>query len=152
MGSSIMVIFILLLAATVVAQPADSLETAAADSLGIDSADSLATGSAQGPDDDDLGERAEEDEEEEGPRPHGKRRRALGDSLFGDSWASWLLNTRPDIKLTIDKKKDVTNWDTKINVNRRISSKVRLNLEPGAGEPQSPGGKGADDATQKGDR
>jgi len=127
-GSSIMVILILLLAATVVAQPADSLDTAAADSVGIGSADSLSAGSAEGPDSDDLDEEYEEDEEEEGPRPRGKRRRALGDSLFGDSWASWLLNTRPDIQLKIDKKKDVTNWDTKINVNRRISSKVRLNL------------------------
>ncbi len=111
MGSSILVVFMLLLAAAVVAQPADSLDTAPGDSLGTD----------------DREEEYEDDEEGEGPGRSGRGRRAAGDSL-PDTWASWLLNTRPDIQLKIDRRKDVTSWDTKINVNRRVSSKLRFNL------------------------
>jgi hypothetical protein len=118
-----MVVLILLLAATVAAQPADSLDAAPPDSLGPGSADSLSAGSPEGPD---YGE--DGGDEEEGPRPRGRGRGAAGDSLFQETWASWLLNTRPDIQLKIDKRKDVTNWDTKINVNRRVSPKIRFSL------------------------
>jgi len=127
-GSSIIAISILLLAVAVVAQPADSLDTAPGDTLGTDFADSLSVDSTEVRDFDDIDGEYEGDENEEGPPSRGKRRQAARDSLFGNSWASWLLNTRPDVQLKIDKRKDVTNWDTKINVNRRISSKVRFSL------------------------
>lgn len=123
-----MVVLILLLAAAVVAQPADSLDTAPGDSLGTEYSDSLSADSPEGPDYDDRDEEYGDDEEGDGPRTRGKGRLAVRDSLFGNTWASWLLNTRPDIQLKIDKRKDVTNWDTKINVNRRVSSKLRFNL------------------------
>jgi hypothetical protein len=127
-GSSIMVVLILLLAAAVVAQPADSLDTAPGDSLGTDGEGTLGGDLPEGAGSDDREEEYEDDEEGEGPRRRGRGRRAAGDSLFSNTWASWLLNTRPDIQLKIDRRKDVTNWDTKINVNRRVSSKLRFNL------------------------
>ncbi len=127
MGSPILVVFMLLFAATVAAQPADSLDTAPGDSLGTQGADSLSTASPEGPDHDDREEGYGDEEEGEGQHRRGGRRTSR-DSLFSDTWAGWLFNTRPDVQLTIDKRKDVTNWDANINVNRRVSSKLNFNL------------------------
>lgn len=120
-------IFVVLLAVSVAAQPADDLDPAPADSLDAEPSDSLDAGLSE-----DRDER--DDEYEDGVEPEGPRRRKAGgrggvaDSLVPETWASRILDTHPDVQLKIDKEKDVTSWDTKINLNSRVSSKLRFNL------------------------
>jgi hypothetical protein len=122
-------IFVVLVAASVFAQPADDLDEAPADSVDQDSPEDIDTDETDDMYDDDAGDIDEDtdDTELERPRRRGSQK-AARDSLARQGWSSWLLNTRPNVQLKVDRKKDVTNWDTKIKLNRRVSSKLRFNL------------------------
>jgi hypothetical protein len=93
--------------------------------------DSLANETPQEPatdDRDDPAQGYDEADDEEGVHPGLGGKRASADSLAPQTWSSWLLDTSPDVQLKVDRQKDVTNWDTRITLNRRISPKVRFSL------------------------
>jgi hypothetical protein len=94
---------------------ADSLEAASSDSLAGEPADSLSREGAEGHDEEEEGEEAEE----------GPARR--GTPLSQDPGA-WLRDTHPKYNVSISRRKDVTNWDTSITLQRRLSEKLSLNL------------------------
>jgi hypothetical protein len=119
----ILVIFLVLIAAGVLAQTDDDFDQTPADSLGGASNEGTDTSGVYngGLEDEDVGGQGQR-------RFRRGERSAVAESLLTGTWASWLLNTHPDVNLSIDRKKDVTNWDTKINVNRRVSSKLSFSL------------------------
>ena len=94
---------------------ADSLEAASPDSLAGEPADSLSQEEATGHDEDEAAEEALE----------GPARR--GTPLSQDPGA-WLRDTHPKYDVSISRRKDVTNWDAKIALQRRLSEKLSLNL------------------------
>jgi hypothetical protein len=121
-------IFALLIAASVFAQAADDLDQAPADSLNGENPEMLDAGS--GDNTGEVGDMGDEGYDGEVGRPRHRPGGRLGvaDSLAPQTWSSWLLNTRPDVQLSINREKDVTNWDTKIGLNRRVSSKLNFGL------------------------
>jgi hypothetical protein len=100
------------------AQDADSLDTAS---------DSLSTG-----EDDEFSEAGEDTTRAQGRGPGrgpGRRRRpGRADSSEFEGPAGWLLNTHPNYKMSVKKRKDVTNWNTEITLNRWLSDKLSLGL------------------------
>jgi hypothetical protein len=107
---------ILLAAMTVAAQPADSLETQPADSLSAEYPGEY-EGDETGDDEDGLGERGRRAE-----------RRGPADSLSGGGFGHWLLSTSPNVQVKFNRRKDVSDWNTKIALRKRLSSKVGLKL------------------------
>jgi hypothetical protein len=85
-----------------------------ADSSLVDSGDSLAVGMG---DDDAAG----------GGRGRGKRR-GNRDSLAWYPQDNWLGDTHPKYEITISKELDVTKWNSKISMQRKLSDKLDLNL------------------------
>jgi hypothetical protein len=100
--------------------PSDSLSTEVPDSLSAAGLDSLG---AEIPD-------AQTAEGTERPRRRGSGRRRPGqpDSLWSQGLQGWLGDTHPTYKVSISKRKDVTNWDTKIALQKRLSEKVSMSM------------------------
>jgi len=115
---SIALALVLLLAVSVSAQPEDDLEKEQADSL-------------------QAADLAEEEGEEEGtgapdslgvggsppPGRRGEGERAIetrGFSFWGD--------THPDLSIKVSRNKDVTNWETRLALRERLSSRLNFNL------------------------
>jgi hypothetical protein len=111
----------ILVGISLASEPADSVDADAADSLQAGSPDSM-TGEL--PDstypEEDTGH-DEDETEAEATRPR------RGKPLSQDP-GSWLWGTHPKYNVTISRRKDVTNWDTKIALQRRLSEKLSLNL------------------------
>ena len=118
-------IFVFFIAASVFAQTADDLDQAPGDSLSDEAPEVLDTGEES-----DMGDVDEQgyDEEVERPRRRPGGRLGVSDSLEHRTWSSWLLDSRPDVQLSIDREKDVTNWDTRIDLNSRVSPKINFGL------------------------
>jgi hypothetical protein len=107
---SILFLAILLILAGVclASEPDDSTGVETSDSTLVEAADSLgAADRIEETPDDDRGDRS------------GKRKAEE---------TSWFWNTHPKYEVGISKKKDVTNWDTKIGLKKKLSDRVSLTL------------------------
>jgi hypothetical protein len=118
-------VLVLFMAASVFAQTADDFDQTPGDSLSDEAPEVLDTGEES--DMGEMGEQGQDEETERGRRRPGGRLGA-SDSLANRTWSSWLLDSRPDVQLSIDRQKDVTNWDTRINVNSRVSPQISFGL------------------------
>jgi hypothetical protein len=66
-----------------------------------------------------------------GPGPRRGRsggRDGRADETVPELTGSWFWDTHPDLGISISKRKDVTNWDTKIALRRQVSPKFSFNL------------------------
>jgi hypothetical protein len=115
-------VVLILVGISLASEPDDSLEAGAADSLDAESPDSLA-GAADSLSGEDLGGHDEEEEAEAGEAARARRGKPLSQAP-----RSWLWDTHPKYDVSISRRKDVTNWDTKIALQRRLSEKLSLNL------------------------
>lgn len=98
--------------------PEDSLQSEPSDSLAAEGEGD----EEDGYEDDSYAD--DEDDYAEEPGAQGPRARRYE----GTGPAAWLLNTHPQYNVSIQKRQDVTNWDTKISLQRRLSEKLSLNL------------------------
>jgi hypothetical protein len=123
---SIALALILLLAVAVSAQPEGDFENDQADSLqAADLAEEEGTLEAEE-------EGAEEDAMSPdslgaggSPRPG---RRGGDESAFEPVEFSFWRDTNPDLSVKVSRNKDVTNWETKLALRERISSRLNFNL------------------------
>ena len=105
-------ILVLLVGVCLGSEPVDSTAVEPGDSTQVEPADTLGT------DEEDEDDRDDEREARGSGRP-GKRQMEE---------TSWFWDTHPKYEVGISKKKDVTNWDTKISLQKRLSSRLSLNL------------------------
>ena len=109
---------IFLLAISVSAHPEEDFENEQGDSLRAE------------------GIAAEEGEEEGAAAPDslGGRgspipgRRGEGEPTFEPPGFSFWDDTHPDLSIRVSRNKDVTNWETKLALRERLSSRLNLNL------------------------
>lgn len=103
------VLLLLLVSVCLASEPADTSNVEGPDSTQAGPADSLDADEAW-------------DEAEPGEEPSNRAdKRKIGET-------SWFWNTHPKYEVGISKKKDVTNWDTKIGLQKRLSDRLSLNL------------------------
>jgi hypothetical protein len=114
-------VVLVLVGISLASEPADS--AAVADSLQAGSPDSLA---GEQPDSISPGDETGHDQDEDEIEAEATRTRR-GKPLFQDP-GSLLWGTHPKYDVTISRRKDVTNWDAKIALQRRLSEKLSLNL------------------------
>ncbi len=108
---SIALALILILAISVSAQPEDDFETEPGDSLDAEAleegTDSLAV---------------------DVPGPPGRRRDGEGERTMETRGFSFWGDTHPDLSINVSRRKDVTNWETRLALRERLSSRLNFNL------------------------
>ncbi len=108
---SIALALILILAISASAEPEDDFETEPGDSL---DAEALEEGT------DSLGV--------DGPGPPGRRRDGEGERAIETRGFSFWGSTHPDLSIRVSRRKDVTNWETRLALKERLSSRLSFNL------------------------
>ncbi len=102
------------------AEQGDSVSVEEPDSLSVEGSGVRGTGGAS--------DQAASGHDEEGEDDLDDQSAGRGEKRRMEGPGAWFWNTHPNYEMSITKKKDVTDWNTEIALNRKLSDRLRLNL------------------------